>query len=421
MNKDIEKTRLIWVVLIALFSGLLTGYIWQTLLVFLLGYIVWSLSHLFELSNWLEKGANTEKIPYASGLWGGIIGHVAKLKNQQKQSKKRQQKMIARFNEILRSFPYPTIVINGQSEIQWMDKDAAKMLDLSRKKDVGIRIGNIFRNHEFQEMLAQEDCAEFQIQSPHDANSILAIAISKLSKDTRILSIRDVSDRRRLEKLRKTFIANASHELRTPLTVINGYLEMLEQQPDLTSQNRQTVETISQHSKRMSVLITDLLTLSNLENSELQLNKMESIDMSELIQEVLNNTHDSNFRVVLEVSPDLYIHGIYSQLYSVVSNLIENALKYSEESVIVRWQLLDKKAQLEVIDQGQGISMEEQARLAEPFYRTKSAQSQQIQGTGLGLSIVKQAIIKNQGEFNIQSIEGQGSTFSATFEPIKNL
>lgn len=419
MNKNTERTRLIWIVLIALIIGVLTGYIWQVLLLTLIAYIVWILSSLSELEDWLYKGSDIDKTPYIFGVCGTIVTNIVKLKNQQKKSTKSYQTLMVRFNEVLRSFPYPTIVLNTNSEMQWISKNAAKILGLNRKKDVGIRISNIFRNADFKTLLSQPDLSEFQMQSPSDEHKILAVAISKLSKDTRILSIRDVSDRRKLEKLRKTFIANASHELRTPLTVINGYLEMLEKHNELPEEVKHMVVNAYQHSKRMNVLISDLLMLSSLENSETQTSKPVLIPMHNLIAEVLdniNNTSYSEHRIKTTVNDKLMIHGFYSQIYSIVFNLLENALKYSEDNVALNWQLSDNLALLQVIDQGIGLDEEDKVRLTEPFYRSKKAQCNQIQGTGLGLSIVNQAVINNKGQFNVADNETKGTIFNISFD-----
>ncbi len=419
MNKKTEKLRLLWVVLIAIVVGLLSGYIWQFLLLMLFAYIIWLLSGLFELENWLYKGAITEQTPYTSGTIGGIIGNIVKLKNKQKKSKKSYQKLIIRFNEVLRSFPYPTVVINADSEIQWLSKDAGKILGLNRKKNVGIRISNIFRSSEFQTMLSKPDLSEFQMQSPTNENIILAIAISKLSKDTRILSIRDVSDKRRLEKLRTTFISNTSHELRTPLTIINGYLEMLNQNPNLSMDAKFMVDKAYQHSQRITTLVADLLMLSGLENSEVQVSKFEAINIGLLVDEVVGNiynTSDFEHRVVYDIDEKLTIDGVHSQIYSMIFNLIENALKYSDDEVKVLWRVVDNRPTLKVIDQGRGFDEEDKSRLIEPFYRSKEAHTKQIQGTGLGLCIVNQAVLKNKGRLVIDSKQGQGSTFSVIFD-----
>ena len=419
MNSNFEKLRFFWTLAAAASVGLLTGYMWQSIVLALVGYIIWMLTKLFELDKWLNTGADINKAPYASGLWGRTIGHIVKLRNQQGRSKKNYQKLMIRFNEIIRSFPYPTVVVNGNSEIQWMSKSAGKILGLNRKKDIGIRISNILRNSEFQTMLSKSELSEFQMLSPANKDVVLAIAISKLTKDTRILSIRDVSDRRRLEKLRKGFIANASHELRTPLTIINGYLEMLESHDKLSDEAKSMVDNAYQQSKRMNILISDLLTLSSLENSEMQVNKFVEVDMSALIQEIsanIKNAISFSGEVQLDLDKNLVVHGVYSQLYSIVFNLMENAAKYSKDSISANWKLVDELPTFEVIDNGAGISQIDQARLIEPFFRTQEAQAAEIQGTGLGLSIVHQAAIKNKARLEIESEKDKGSIFRIIFE-----
>jgi two-component system phosphate regulon sensor histidine kinase PhoR len=427
MQENKEKNTFIWVIIAAIVVGLSVGYIWQTIILALFIYIIYLINNLTKIHNWLKNGAIIEDEPVLYGDFSKITNSVVKLQNKHKLTKKLHQKSIVRFNEVLRSFPYPTVIVNASSEIVWVGKSAAKILKLNRKKDIGIRINNIIRNLDFEEKLSSKETSEVQILAPIDENIILSIAISKVSKNVRILSIRDVSERRYLEKTRKNFIANASHELRTPLTVISGYLQMLslnEEIKDFDKNLKTMIDSAYSQSKLMSVLIEDLLTLSNLEGGKLQNIKIKTISVKDLTSDVLSSFDDNpeyKNRISVNVDKKLQIKGVYSQIYSIVFNLLENALKYSEKEVNLNFIVKNDLATLQVIDKGVNLNEDEKLKIIEPFYRLNQNQDNQakdskIPGTGLGLSIVNQAAINNNAKLKITNNNNQGSIFSVDFE-----
>lgn len=418
-----EKWRLLWVVFGALIWALLTGYWWQSLLLFMGVYALWMLVQLTRLEKWLSQGAMTHNMPRSSGLWDRVAGHTIRLQSKLKNSHKRYQKLIIRFNEILHSFPYATVVINANNEIQWVSKSAANILNLNRKKDNGIRIDNIIRQAHFQDLLSSSDASEFQMYSPIQAQVILMVAISRLNKDTRLLSIRDVSERRHLEDLRTAFIANASHELKPPLTLVSGYLEMLAADDTLPPATQAMVANACQHSQRINYLIADLLLLSNLENSAKYTHEIEVVLMSKIIDEActhLKASLDISQTLVVNVTQDLTVSGAYYQLYSLVLNLLENAIKYGEPTgkIWIGWQAQDGQAVLTVRNQGEGLSEPQLARLTEPFYRPHPPTQQS--GTGLGLSIVAKIAKIHHATLTLNSKKGQGLVAEVCFNLSSN-
>lgn len=420
-NQYQEKVRLFWVIFFAMIAGFFTGYFWQTLALFLLAYIIWMLDRFFEIETWLSSGVSFDYTPFGGGLWDRYITHAIRQKKGLIEQKKRNQKLMVRFNEILRSFPYPTVVINASNEIQWVNKRAAKMLNLQRKKDIGIPINNIIRHKDLLEKLNDDGASEFQLLSPSNDKVVLMMAISRLNRNIRILSVRDISERYYLENLRKNFIANASHEMRTPLTIINGYLEMLSQNDSLDEQAKNMISTAYEHSGRMNDLIKDLLLLSGLEqNNNLESDK-ERVSVKDVVNEVLSHLQnvievDQTFET--ELDANLSIKGVRYQIYSIVYNLVENAVKYSKSdgSIKIVWQLENDKACLRVVDQGEGLDPAQINRITQPFYRASHVQSEGIQGTGLGMSIVKQSAQRNDGQLIITSEMGQGSEFKIIFD-----
>jgi two-component system phosphate regulon sensor histidine kinase PhoR len=224
--------------------------------------------------------------------------------------------------------------------------------------------------------------------------------------------------------MRRDFVANVSHEIRTPLTVLAGFVETLQTLP-LDDQERQRyLSLMSQQAQRMQSLVSDLLTLSRLEGSPLpSVHEWVSVDslMKQCEQDArdLSNllwvqSHDLQF----EYTPGCEIAGSAVELYSALSNLIGNAIRYtpSQRRIDVALRLLPEGgAVFQVRDQGPGIAPEHIPRLTERFYRVDRSRSRDTGGTGLGLAIVKHVAQRHGAELAIDSVPGKGSTFSIKF------
>lgn len=420
--RNSEKKRLIWILLGALIVGFITGYYWLSLVIFLGGLALWSLGKLLEIDTWIGQGATSEQSPYSSGLWGRIINHIIRLSTQVSIHKKRYHKLLARFNEVLRTFPYPTIAINANHEISWISKKAAKLLMLNRKKDVGLRINHIIRQESFSEMLAKPDYNEFQFTSPIDGESILVIGISPLNKDMRLLSIRDTSNARQLDKLKSIFIDNISNELHTPLTTINECLATLNTSKNLSHKEQEMVAKTYVQTQKIHKLVNTLLDFSNLDNQSNHID-ITKIDINTLVQEVhqaLPITLMSQQTIDYRIQAGFIFKGSQQQLKSMLSNLIENAVKYShpQGNIDISWGVEDnKQAILRMTDTPNDahphrVDDPKLLRLTEPFYRLP--QHTNITGIGLGLSIVSRIVKNHQGTITLHSTQTCGLCVTIT-------
>lgn len=408
-----EKHKFILILISASIIGIILGWVLQTIIIALIIYILWLLKSIYRIKNWFNIINIDTNIPDISEDFNTIFSNIIKLEKSIKQEKKQHKKTISRFNEILRSFPYPIIITNAKNEIVWASKSSAKMLGLNRKKDIGIKIDNLIRDTNFQKNLSSTDAIETQIISPTDERTTLMIAISKVSKNTRIFSIRDVSGRIKLENTRKSFIANASHELRTPLTVISGYIQILQTHNNLDNNQMDILNNTYKYCQKIESLIIDLLNIASLESDIKK--SLSVIDMSLIITDIKNNLSsvaNSSNRIVVNIDTNLKIKAIESQIYSIVFNLVENALKYSKDEVEIHWEYIDNYAVLKVIDKGSVIDKNDRDKILEPFYRLQ--QNTEIDGTGLGLAIVHQAVINNNAILRI-SDNNQGNIFEVVF------
>lgn len=234
----------------------------------------------------------------------------------------------------------------------------------------------------------------------------------------------DISDLKRLEKVRRDFVANVSHELRTPVSVIKGYAETLlagalETDP---KQVARFVEIIHNHSERLANLVGDLLALSALESGDLAL-ELAPLPIASAVRHACNLLEQKaigkGISIVVNgiegVPPVLADHGRIEQ---VLINLLDNAIKYTPENGSVKISVHDAGDMMKIIvtDTGNGIPPKDLPRIFERFYRVDSARSRDQGGTGLGLSIVKHIVQLHGGDVSAESTLGKGSTFTFTLK-----
>jgi len=250
----------------------------------------------------------------------------------------------------------------------------------------------------------------------------IMIQIISVEKGLKLLIARDISERINIHRMRKNFIANASHELRTPLTVIAGYLEIMQGDENFPENLKLAVNSASDQSIRMQRIIEDLLTLSRLENSELNDNSHNIINVPSVLERICADetsliTNDTHV-ISNDIDNNLKLKGSDAEIISVCSNLVHNAVRHTQDGthVSVKWELTqDKEARLSIIDNGQGIPAEHLAHLTERFYRVDKGRSRDKGGTGLGLAIVQHIVQRHGGQLIINSNVGLGSEFIVTF------
>lgn len=235
-----------------------------------------------------------------------------------------------------------------------------------------------------------------------------------------VIVMHDITNLKKLENLRREFVANVSHELKTPITSIKGFAETL---LDGAKNDEQALDDflqiISKESNRIETLVFDLLDLSHVEQqSEIETEYISLSDIAELtIKNMQTIAESKDITIINEVTPDIVIDANNDKVSQVVINLLSNAISYSKESdeVIVRVYKEGNKRILEVEDFGMGISEEDQKHIFERFYRVDKARSRDSGGTGLGLSITKHIMEAHNGRINVISSPNEGSTFRITF------
>jgi two-component system phosphate regulon sensor histidine kinase PhoR len=233
-----------------------------------------------------------------------------------------------------------------------------------------------------------------------------------------VVTMTDITQRRRLEVLRRDFVANASHELKTPVAAVRVLAEtLLTALPDDPEAGRRFAERIAREAERLDVLVRDLLDLSRVERGTLD---VEPVDLVGLAKEVVGGYGDlaeeRRIKLHSELRPQLSMRGDRAQLGLLLSNLLDNALRYTpaKGTVCVRLDATESRAVIQVSDTGQGIPARELSRVFERFYRVDKARARQTGGTGLGLAIVRHVAEAHGGTVGVDSELGRGSTFTVS-------
>lgn len=411
------------IALVILFVGWLFGATQLAIVVFLFLYLVRHLRQLYRLERWLRAGGS-RKPPVSHGIWEEIYYDFYRLKRQDKRRKKRLGKILSRFRKATAALPDATAVLGEFNEIVWFNKSAGRLLGL-KSSDRGQSIGNFVRNPAFASYLAAKDYDNsITIPSSKDPDIVLQVRIIPYGGGLRLLLAQDVTQFRQLERTRRDFVANVSHEMRTPLTVIKGYLETLRDIGDLPpKQFGDAVKSMLDQTSRMQSLIDDLLWLTRLETQQ-SVTSNAIVDIAQLLLSVCeeaNTLSGGRPKIELKILSDADLIGNEKELHSAFSNLVVNAIKYSDPDASITMTWLDEGVdgragvRLDVQDTGEGIAAIHIPRLTERFYRVDANRSRSQGGTGLGLAIVKHVLARHDGELKIDSILGEGSCFSCCF------
>ena len=335
----------------------------------------------------------------------------------------------ARLDLVLSSMFEGVIVTDEFENIILMNPSLRKLFFVDSNPE-GKNALEVFRNTALQEVLdkiikkgQRLIIEEIVINMPEE--KILKVSGVSIGRDNKlegaILVFHDITELRRLEKIRQEFVANVSHELRTPISSIKGYSEtLLEGALDDKDHAREFINIIYQDSNRLAKLIEDLLDLSKIESGRINLtfipiDPVLAVKRIVAIMEKQAKAKSIDIKVALPANlPKILADETgFSQ---VVINLLDNAIKYTEKSgvITISARVADKSLQIEIADTGIGISEKDLPRIFERFYRADKGRSRELGGTGLGLSIVKHIVQAHGGQVWVTSVLGQGSIFNFT-------
>ena len=404
----------------------------------LLAAFAWLLVDSFYVARflaWLRSAQNSESPsaaihlpPRLPGLWGESAERIRRLSRGQDQLLQDSRARLDEFLAAMQASPSGVVLLDAQDRIEWCNQMATQHFGFDARRDVLQHIANLVRAPVFKTYMAANDFSH-DVVIPGSASVPgrpvnLSVHAHSYGKDRKLLLSRDITAVELAEAMRRDFVANVSHEIRTPLTVLSGFIETLQTLPLKMQERERYLALMAQQSQRMQTLVDDLLTLSRLEGSPHPggndwVNTSALFAQSQQEAQALSKLlapHGQD--ITFDVGAGYEIAGVQAELYSAISNLVTNAVRYTPDSgkVEVSWKMLnDGRGEFMVKDTGPGIAAEHLPRLTERFYRIDRSRSRETGGTGLGLAIVKHVAQRHGAELHIESQLGQGSRFSITF------
>ena len=414
-----EILRFFVLLIVISLLGYASGQWFLIALSVLTGYVLWHIRQLYYLERWM-LGFDSGATQHLTGIWKYISETIARYQKTGRKRKRRISRLLQRFNRTLEFLPDAIVVLNSKMKIEWLNAAAEQLLGLTRK-DIGEKIYEKIQSSSFQKFVRKGEFDKpLECISPQNAGLELEINIKLFGDGQYLLTAHDITEVKKVESIRREFLANVSHELRTPLTVISGYLELLEQE-DMDPQVKQGIIASSRQAVRMQTLVSDLLMLSKLElhdNAQLIEETVNITTLLEALREDAIRLSDSaRHNIHLHTDKHLGMKGNEAELSSAFGNLIFNAVLHTPAAtdINVYWLKTGNNLEIRVEDNGPGIEPEHLARLTERFYRVDKARSRERGGTGLGLSITRHVVQRHDGEIKIESAVGKGTTFTCQF------
>jgi two-component system phosphate regulon sensor histidine kinase PhoR len=383
-----------------------------------------------KITQWLRHN-NVQEPPQMGGIWGDLIDRMRRILNEQRKKTQNEAQKLQDFLLAIQASPNGVVLLDPDGRIEWCNQTAALHLGMDAKRDLMQHVVHLVRDPAFKKYYSNET---------HDGETIidgrssslqkavkLSVQLHNYGENRQLLLTRDITAKSHAETMRRDFVANVSHEIRTPLTVMSGFIETLQTLNLNKEEQKKYLDLMSVQASRMQDLVNDLLILSQLEGSTLPsinepvslqglMSSIESEARSLSVAQLFEN--EAPQMMCFETPEGVQLSGANKELHSAVSNLVNNAVRYTPSGgkITSSWILLpDQRIQFSVSDTGPGIASEHLPRLTERFYRVDRSRSRESGGTGLGLAIVKHVMQRHGGELKIESELGKGSKFTLIF------
>ncbi len=388
------------------------------------------LQEMTKVSQKISKGDFSKKLKILSQ---DEIGQLADSLNLMSEELENKIRIISedkdKMKVVLSSVIEGIVAIDKEGRIILFNHALKNMIDCSSDRVLEKFHWEIIRNNQLNELLketlqkGQTLTREITLFSPQE--KIFHASANPLTEKNKVwgavVVLNDITEIKKLEKMRSEFVANVSHELRTPLTSIQGFVETLKEGAINDPEKAQYfLEIIEKQSNRLNNLIEELLQLSKIESQEIAMN-LQSINLRDLIDKTISEfkkkIEQKDHKIKINISPQLpLVKADPEQIEVVFRNLLDNAVKYTPDGGEIYISALEKAENIyiEVADNGIGISAEHLPRIFERFYRANKDRSRKLGGTGLGLAIVKHIVQAHQGTIGVESKPGKGSKFFFT-------
>jgi two-component system phosphate regulon sensor histidine kinase PhoR len=400
-----------------MFLGWITNNYLAAFLAALSAWLFWHATNVLLLRRRLNRSSGST--PPGIGIWADIFDRIDTLENRNERHEERYTAMVGDFQVLAEAFPDAAMLVDEQGRLRWFNSAARTAFSLEDSKHIRRHAARWIQIPAFQEWMERSESqqVQFRLKAHGGSESWMEGDSIPLRDGKRLIILRDITDFRNIERLRRDFVTNVSHELRTPLTVMLGYLEtLLDRQPeDIT----EPVQRMHAQAVQMQGMLNDFLELSRIQSFEID-GEDERVDVPGILAQLLEQAEEisrGNHQIDFEVDNKLCLLGSGPDLESAFRNLIVNALKYTPEGgkISVHWSRSPDGPVLEVRDTGIGIPTREIPRLTERFYRIGSDRGRKTGGTGLGLAIVKHVLNAHEAKLAIESEYGVGSRFCCIF------
>ena len=373
----------------------------------------WQLAKLYR---WFAQPDDVPPIG-GSGV-RGVLHDVYVLRSRGPSAPARSQRSQPYLKDSLASMRDAALIINSDTRLVWCNDAAEYLLGIRFEEEEGKPLSDVVPGKQLKRYVKKEIFQKpLRVKPGPDPEFCLQFEFSRFGADDRLVFVKDVTEQDKLERMRRDFVGNVSHELRTPLTVIKGYIETLQSLADVADKTlHKSLSSMDTQVIRMERLIEDLLWLSRIESVEGE-RKDDEIHVVDALVDIRDGLAAAwpERDIELDIRCDHRILGSAIELRSAISNLVVNALKYSDETVTIRWIDSVIGPSLSVEDAGEGIEAKHIPRLTERFYRVEKSRSQETGGTGLGLAIVKHVAVSHDAKLFVDSEVGQGSVFRLVF------
>jgi len=388
------------------------------------------LQEMTKVSQKISKGDFSKKLKI---LNRDEIGQLADSLNLMSEELENKIRIISedkdKMKVVLSSVIEGIVAIDKEGRIILFNHALKNMINCSSDRVLEKFHWEIIRNNQLNELLketlqkGQALTREITLFSPQE--KIFHASANPLTEKNKVwgavVVLNDITEIKKLEKMRSEFVANVSHELRTPLTSIQGFVETLKEGAINDPEKAQYfLEIIEKQSNRLNNLIEELLQLSKIESQKIAMN-LQSINLRDLIDKTISEfkkkIEQKDHKIKINISPQLPLVKADPEQFEVVfRNLLDNALKYTPDGGEIYISALEKAENIyiEIADNGIGISAEHLPRIFERFYRANKDRSRKLGGTGLGLAIVKHIVQAHQGTIGVESKPGKGSKFFFT-------
>lgn len=403
----------LWCVIAVLFV-LLMGFVWL---------LVCQLRQVAHLNTWLKSPKKQHisidgSVPFF-GDWQGIYDELLRIENGHQKRAERLNKTIHRLNRMMTAIPSAVLIINEKKGIEWKNAKADEYLSLQNEP---LPLDKQINDDGFCSFLSSLLPHKTNSKQPDDSSieqtlkfnqKTLHCTLIPIEANATMLIAHDMTASEQLNVSKNAFIANVSHELRTPLTVIQGFLETLSENELDRALQLEFIGLMYQQSERMLDLIEGLLTLSRLENDDSPIKL--PVNLSKLMMSIIKDAKalSKTHKMDTNITDDVWVMGVYKELYSAFGNLIFNAIHHTAGGTQIDIDLSvdGGQAVFFVKDNGEGISSEHLSHLTERFYRVDKGRSRKTGGSGLGLAITKHILARHHAILTITSEVGVGSNF----------